>query len=254
MPALFGPVLTNAPSADAFLQHYRTTRASAAKVITAWGLDSGWTPQARRHVVEAVPNLIVRTAAGDPSYPRALWYLDPRVVLDELAPWLALRPNLWVELGNEPDVRAGDEGDIWRYNYWLSAAITSVRARWPRARLIGPAVRIGHPGWERWYEILWPELARCTSIGIHLYGFHRLLCREDEDTGQFVKALRLVQRFFPRHTVAVTELGIHDPAMPAAEKLRRYREFARVAPPRWTWALYYHHAADRAIQPEYHIP
>ncbi len=254
MPALFGPVLTNTRDAASFIEHYRAGKFSAAKVITGWGLDSGWDLRSRAAVVAMTPRLMVRSVTGDPSYRRGTTFLDPDQAVEEFRPWVRLRPDIWLELGNEPDVAGSEESTIWVYRYWLGKTIERLRREFPRARLVAPAMRINHdPRWPRWYEVMHDVMNECDSIGMHFYGFHRVFAPKGEDSDQLVYALQTAVRYFARKSIAVTEFGIHDPQMPAAAKLAQYRDFAQRAPARVTWALYYHICDRRDIQPEYHV-
>lgn len=253
MPALFGPVLTNSRSAASFLDYYRAGRFSAAKVVTAWGIDGGWTPEARAAVVSSVPRLAVRSVSGDPSYKGASPFPKPQALVEEFRPWVALRPNVWLEIGNEPNVWGPSEF-AWLYRYWLGQSITALRTAFPKAKLIAPAVLVGGNEWERWVRTMADTLRRCDSIGMHAYGWHRLLGPAEGETGQYQQAQKVYNDLFPNYTVAITEMGIHDPNLPKAEKLAHYRQVAREAPRRYTWALFYHCNERGDIQPEYDIP
>lgn len=257
MPALFGPVLTNTPTVGAFVSSYTLNRFSAAKVISGWGVDGGWTVTGRELLVRSVPRLIVRSVAGDPSFRGwgAKWYPDPDLLVEEFRPWVALRPDIWLEVGNEPDVVWDTnpvnrpELSIWVYHYWLELALRRLRAEFPRARLIAPSPRVGHyPEWYRWLEIRSEVTAQFDAVSLHLYGWHQII---GDGKGELEAAKPVYDRLFPGKSVALTEVGIHNPEMPHQRKLELYRDFARAVPENWRWVLFYHYNARRDIHPEY---
>lgn len=256
MPALFGPVLTNTAKLDNFLSYYRVGRFSAAKIVTGWGVDEGgWNSINRWRLVQAVPRLVVRSTAGDPSNREALWHLHSDTVIAEFREWVQLRPNIWLELGNEPDVvweqQGRDENLIWVYRWWLAETIQRLRIEFPQARLIAPSVRVGVSGWERWLEVLADVMSKCDTVSLHLYGWHTIV---GDGKREYELAKSVYDRLFPAKSVAVTELGINNPLMSPAEKLRRYRMFARIVPTNWRWVLFYHYNERGDVHPEYHIP
>lgn len=252
MAALFGPVLTHTDNLDTFLRFYRAGRFSAAKVVTGWGRAGGWTPEAIRALTAEVPRLIVRSTYGDPSYAGgARTWPEARGLVAEFAPWVAANPNAWLEVGNEPDVaphNAGDELPIWLYRWWLDDAHTALRKAYPNAKLIAPAPRVGLPGWERWLEIPADVLRKFDTVSVHLYGWHQII---GDGKGEYAAALPLYERLFPGKSVAVTELGVHDPAKPKTEKLALYRDFARKVPANWRWVTFYHYTERGDLHPEY---
>ncbi|NTV65972.1 MAG: hypothetical protein HGA65_20895, partial [Oscillochloris sp.] len=65
-----GVVLTYVDKLDTLEDCLRLGGYDTVKVVTGWGLASGWNPEARKRVLNMVPNVIVRTVSGDPSYAR----------------------------------------------------------------------------------------------------------------------------------------------------------------------------------------
>ena len=81
------------------------------KVVTGWGLPNGWNAETRTRLLTMVPNVIVRTVSGDPSYARPInplnepnkvgagadyWeydFPDPNRVVQEIADWYAFKPD-----------------------------------------------------------------------------------------------------------------------------------------------------------------
>lgn len=258
MPALLGAVLTNTPSVSQFVAHSKNARFSAAKVITAHGVDGGWNNENRGLLVRNFDKLVVRSKRGDPAYggKAEFWLPEPEHTAEEARPWLALRPDMWFEPGNEPDVAwehpaigtHGDEMTIWKYNYWLGETIDRLRREFPRIKLIGPSPRIGVPGWQRWLEIMQHTLRACDSVSVHIYGWHKIV---GDGKGELSAAQEVYGKLFPNKTIACTELGINDPSISHSRKLELYRDFARNAPKNWTWALAYHYDARREFHKEY---
>lgn len=257
MTALFGPVLTHAKTLDGFLDYWRRGGFNAAKVVTGWGIgQGGWSQENKQKILRTIDNLVLRTTAGDPQNPNAGPYLYCDAVYAEAVDWLRIKPDLWVELGNEPDVLWEREGRteqvIWNYRYWLIETIKRLRSEFPAIRIIAPAPRIGIPGWERWLEITRDvAYGSADAVALHLYGWHTIV---GDGKREYESARGVYNRLFPGKLVAVTELGINDPGMPATSKLQSYREFACNAPVNWRWVLFYHYNERRDIHPEYHIP
>jgi hypothetical protein len=263
MPALFGPVLTNTPTVSSFLSAIAANRLSAAKVVTGWGLNTAWDDYSRALLVKGVSRLIVRSTCGDPSNRGTNWLPDPDLLVEEFRPWVKLRPDIWLEVGNEPDVawerpdivNAVGTGEyaIWSYRYWLELAEARLRKEFPRAQLIAPSPRVGHfESWYRWVEIPADVLRRFNALSAHIYGWH-LLALDQTDTQQYFKLKRYYEMLFPGKSVAVTEAGIHSSQLTPQQKLDAYRAFAQKMPTNWRWVLFYHFNANRVIHPEYSV-
>lgn len=217
-----GLILTSAPSVAWIRDQMAAARATALKVIPAWGLAGGWTPAAIAEVAALPRTLVVRTSWGDPSYdPPRRRYPEAGPILDELAPWLAARPDAWVEIGNEPLLdHQPDELEAWRYRWHLAETISAIRARHPRARLIAPAhlrnhpLRLGHAadGQGRWDAICAEQYRRCDALGLHAY------TTAQADAG--LRQLRqLVSGSMP---IWLTEFALGESLAPAARG-ERYR-------------------------------
>ncbi|HMQ29162.1 MAG TPA: N-acetylmuramoyl-L-alanine amidase [Chloroflexaceae bacterium] len=174
-----GLILTNASGPAAVRRAVLAADAKILKVVAGWGVDGGWTQAQRAEVAGIAPTLVVRTTWGDPSYAggtRFFPFADR--VLAELLPWLTLRPDAWVEVGNEPLLETiADELVCWRYRAHLDASITAIRGAFPRARIIAPAHMRNHPvrlgsetnGQARWDAICADVYARCDALGLHAY-------------------------------------------------------------------------------------
>lgn len=264
MPALYGSILTFDESVYDYIATYRQHNFSAAKVVTGWGLPHSWQDHERAALLQAVPRLIVRSTAGDPSNYNTAWFPHPDLVVEEFRPWVALRPDIWLEVGNEPDVvwdnsdalqgAVGREWLVWEYRYWLEQAEIALRRAFPRAKLIAPSPRVNHHhDWRRWIDVSADVLARFDTLSAHIYGWHQLPLAPGQDTGQFAAIKAVYDELFPFRSVAVTELGIHDVYQTPQQKLAAYRKFARSLPENWRWALVYHHNRRRDIHPEYSV-
>jgi hypothetical protein len=185
----------------------------------------------------------VRTAEGDPSaghpYPHA--HLIPA----EVDPWYAVRRSrLLIELGNEPNVSILGQPDVdpAGYAYQLVRAVAECRRRYPRARIIAPALSLSdEASAAKWAAS--PEFREaclmCDAVGVHVYAHHHLTT---DDTGQQALAKRLLAPLSskPWH---VTEYGIHDPATPEAEKGRRYAQWVKALDSQYVGATIYHYTA-----------
>lgn len=265
MPAALGPVLTNVQSVRHLREYLKAGRFNAVKVIDGWGIDSGWTNESRRAVFEAVPAelIVVRGVTGDHSYHDGRYWLpDPDQAEQEAQRWVAIKPDVLYEIGNEPDTAGYDEATIWKYRAGLDATITRLRTRFPRIRLVAPSPRIGRPeictfpwgkqpGWERWARVLADVARRCDYISLHLYGWTQII---GDGKGEYAAAKKLYDELYGNEPVLVTELGINHPPMPKREKMRLYREFAAKMPAHWKAAYFYHLNAKNDIHPEYAIP
>jgi D-sedoheptulose 7-phosphate isomerase len=277
-----GVILTYVETLDQLEECVRAGDYNAVKVVTGWGLASGWSPEARARVLKMVPNVIVRTVSGDPSYARPFdsisgarpgaigpnaqyWdydFPDPNTVEQEIGEWYGIRPNIMIEIGNEPNVYNQDDDFIWRWNYFLDQAIQRCRERFPQAKLISPGFMMDPRGKiARFYEIAHQTIAKCDYIGVHFYEYYAFKPDQGPVTkGELRDAVALHQRFFNHKQWYVTEYGINDSTQTAqSEKGRRYAALVHAGegfpalPPNVVGAVYYHLACKGDLHPEYHI-
>lgn len=260
---IHGPILTQASSLAPVAACIKRGGYTALKVITGWGLPSGWTRQAMTQAAQMVPHLIVRTVAGDPSYnggKQRFPYFQ--AVAQEIAPWYTVRPQLYIEIGNEPNLFGWDEDGCWAYRWYLEQTIRVCRETFPQAKLIAPALLLEErcrP--RRWLELCSDVMWACDAIGVHAYEHDAWLASEQRHgtTGQMELLRRLYGQFFPKHSWLLTEYGINDPATAPRVKGQRYAALAyRKAstpslPPQVKGALYYHFCEDKSLDPQYHI-
>lgn len=261
-----GPILTNAPL-DTLADCMRRGGYTALKVVTGWGVPGGWTDGAIRRAVGMAPDVIVRTVMGDPSYGgninRSHWFLQPEAVLREVDPWLRVRGDLLVELGNEPNViDSGPDSDgiIWVYRWFLNETITALRARYPRVRLISPAPIMDvarRP--DRWFAILADSIRRCDYVGLHAYE-HTNWMGAPPTTGDLGRCIAAAQQLAPGRPWLLTEYGINGSTLTDAEKGARYAalrfqaESRPTLPSNIAGALYYHlDTSANPLQPQYVI-
>src|SRR5262245_32965686 len=92
-----GVILTYVDNLAQLEDCVRRGQYDTVKVVTGWGLASGWTDEARARVLSMVPNVIVRTVSGDNNFP------DANEIEREIVPWYTLKPSIMIELGNEPN-------------------------------------------------------------------------------------------------------------------------------------------------------
>jgi D-sedoheptulose 7-phosphate isomerase len=275
-------ILTYVETLDQLEECIKAGEYDAVKVVTGWGLASGWNAETRARVLKMVPNVIVRTVSGDPSYARPFdpisgprpgaigphaqyWdydFPDPNKVEQEIAEWYSIRPDIMIEIGNEPNVYNQDDDFIWRWNYFLDQSIQRCRERFPQAKLISPGFMMDPRGKiTRFYEIAQQTLAKCDYIGVHFYEYYAFKPDQGPATkGELRDAIELHQRFFANKLWYVTEYGIHDTKQTAqAEKGRRYAALLHAdegypaLPPNVAGAVYYHLAFKGDLHPEYHI-
>jgi hypothetical protein len=156
---LVGLVHTNATLADV-RSALVAMRADVVKIVPAW-----W-PHGAQSLAD-LPPPVLRTSWGDPSYAggsRA--YPDADGIIAEMGPYLAVRPNAWIEIGNEPS-NHGLSAE--RYAASLKASIAAIRRTFPQARIIGPAMSPEAPDRGAWLAALAPALRLCDALAIHVY-------------------------------------------------------------------------------------
>lgn len=278
-----GVVLTYVDSLDTLEDCVRIGGYDVVKVVTGWGLPRGWEESDRRRVIAMVPNLIVRTKSGDPSYARPVdplskkhiagatgpnatyWnydFLNPDQVVEEITPWYALKPEIMIELGNEPNVFNQDDDFIWRWAYFLEQTIKRCRAAFPQATLISPGFMMDPAGrMRRFYEIGRAQIAMCDYVGVHFYEYYAFKPDQGPATkGELRDAITIHQEFFPDMAWYITEYGIHNTdQVPRHEKGVRYARLVHggdgwpALPVNVAGAVYYHLQTKGDIHPEYHI-
>jgi hypothetical protein len=278
-----GVILTYVESLDTLEDCVRRGGYDTVKVVTGWGLPRSWDDEARRRVIAMVPNLIVRTVSGDPSYARPhdplaggplpgakgpdaqYWEYDfprPERVEEEIAPWYALKPDIMIELGNEPNVFNQDDQFIWNWTYFLERSIERCRDRFPQATLISPGFMMDARGnMRRFYEIARQQIAMCDYVGVHFYEYFAF--KPDQGPaikGELRDAVLLHQEFFPDMAWYVTEYGIHNTdRTPRRLKGERYARLLHGGdgwpplPVNVAGAVYYHLQMKGDIHPEYQI-
>lgn len=232
-PPPHGFVLTSAASANALQYGLQLGRYPLLLCVTGWGLT--WDDRSRVYVAAMTERLIVRTVAGDPTTPHP--YPNYERVIEEVAPWAAIRPTLDVVIGNEPNARAGI--DPAGYAWHLNRAVREVRGRFPAARITSPAllpddtarVWAASPEWRQ-------ALSLCDAVGVHQYAHHRL----EPGDAAYDAQTRINAQTAPNDAPwAYSEYGIHDPNTTDAEKGRRYRAWVATHDPRRVaWVAAYH--------------
>lgn len=236
-----GIVLTDCASIGGLLSAVRGAQLPLLKVVTQWGAH--WDDASRAEVCASMPSLIVRTVAGDgtrgPPDGQSMIFLEPQIVLDELAPWYAANVALSVELGNEPNGYDPSDDAAWTFRYWFLETLTAVRSALPAARIIAPGLIENRQ--SEWWAICQDAFALADAIGFHAYTYH-----DADDTGQLSRALADLALFFPNQIWMLTEYGIHDPATSAETKATRYAKLAASLPSQVAAACWYHFC-DRPI-------
>jgi hypothetical protein len=254
---MLGAILTHTNSSRNYVDTLKRYNYSVAKVVTAWGIGRRWDSHSRTHILQNMSHVIVRTVSGDPSYHSASWYPEPMEVVREIEPWYALRKDILIEIGNEPDTRSEKTGyvehDVWAYRWYLLETIKAVRRNYPQVKIIGPSPRVNSiPQWQRWIEILQDPLRDCDMLSAHIYGWHNLTVNW-EDTAQYVRLRTAYDRLFRDKPVMITEVGIHDVQQTAQHKIAKYHEFYLKLPIHWRGMTIYHYSEAKDIDKEYAV-
>lgn len=234
---------------------------NTVKVVTGWGLPSGWTDNTRREALSCTKHAIVRTVAGDPSYggnvAHSHTYLYPDKVLSEIAPWLEINPELWIELGNEPNVIDDGKNDapIWVYRWFLNETIQKIRHYWPKARIVSPApIMEAHRRPSRWFEIMADVIRSCDAVGFHAYEHLSFTRTAPPVTNDLALCQRIGMRLFSNQPWFMTEYGINDPQTPDARKGEMYAALWQTNRANYIGATYYHlDTSANPLQPQYVI-
>jgi len=236
-----GIVLTSCASVGGMLSSIRTNQIPLLKVITGWGAH--WDAPTIAHVCETMPELIARTVSGDgtrgPPAGQSMIFLEPDEVLQEIQPWYNARPNLWIELGNEPNGYDASDDAAWTFRYWFIETVKAVRSSFPAARIIAPGLIENRQ--SDWWAICQDAFRLVDAIGVHAYAYHQFTA---DDTGQIQRALSQLHGFFPSKPWMLTEIGINDPGTPASDKATRYGELHAKLPSQVGAACWYHICAD----------
>lgn len=232
-----GTVLTSAPDVARVQASVQAGGYDTLKVVTAWGLARPWDDITRAQVCNLTPTTVVRTHAGDPSAGKPFPHVEE--VLAEVAPWLAVKPNCLVEIGNEPN--SSPAVDTYGYRWHLNNTLQQLRDRYPGVQVIAPALVLGPTSRaDVWLDTCADVFAQCDLVGVHLYEFYGFSGDRPASTGQFAQAQALYGARFPRQAWALTEYGIHDPATPGSVKGQRYAQFVRALPAPYQLATSYH--------------
>ena len=278
-----GVILTYVDTLNSLEDCVRLGSYNVVKVVTGWGLPTSWTTETRQRVIDMVPNLIVRTVSGDPSYARPhdplaggpipgakganaqYWeydFLNPDKVQAELQPWYDLKPDMMIELGNEPNVFNQDDEFVWRWAYFLEQTVNRCRQVFPQATLISPGFMMDARGnMQRFYEIAQKQIAMCDYVGMHFYEFYAFKPDQAPATkGELRDAVQLHQQYFPAMPWYVTEYGIHNTDKTSRQlKGERYARLLHggdgwpALPVNVAGAVYYHLQMKGDIHPEYQI-
>jgi hypothetical protein len=259
-----GVVLTYVEHLDQLEDCVRRGGYDAIKVVTGWGVEGGWTPENKARVLNMVPNVIVRTVAGDPSSSRPEDdvindFPHPEMVEREIAEWYHIKPSIYIEIGNEPNINDPDDAFIWQWRYYLSASIEHCRRKFPRAKLISGGLIMRNA--RRFCEIAHDVMRDCDYIGVHAYeyyGFHA--SQQIAATNDLQQAVALHTEFFADKLWYLTEYGINDVSVVTMqEKGYRYagmihfNESHPQLPANVRGAVYYHLGVKGDLHPEYHI-
>jgi N-acetyl-anhydromuramyl-L-alanine amidase AmpD len=217
-----GPILTYAQSPADVRIAASTMRADLLKVCTAWGLACGWTDDAIAEVARLCGTLNVRTSHGDPaSFGGTRPCPFANQVLDEVRPWARARPDLVIEIGNEP-LNGPIALDPYVYAYHLGEAITAVAAVYPRARILAPAFSLHSytPNIDHWLSVLAPHYRRSEVAGVAIHAYTE---------SQLAMSMGLIRLHVGACPMWLTEVNLGG-EMPSAERGRQIWALIRRAP------------------------
>lgn len=263
---IHGVILTQCNTLDNIAASIQRGGYNALKVVTGWGYE--WSKANIQRVAWLTPNLIIRTVAGDPSYNNGSHsYPEVNRILAEISTWHLIRSDIYVEIGNEPNVRTNwkiddaPEGFVWEYRWHLLNTIKHVRAVFPRVRIIAPAALL-EPSKkpDRWLELMADAMKQCDFIGVHAYEYDAFLASERRkgSTGQLQMLRDLHLRHFADKDWLLTEYGINDPPLSAATKGKRYAALLKgkgspALPKQVVGGLMFHYCDMTDNYPEYRV-
>jgi hypothetical protein len=234
------------------------------KVVTQFGIDGGWNAENRSRLLRMVPNVIVRTVFGDPSFDNhnpKFRFPFANQVKDELKDWYDIRQDIMFEIGNEPNIDDPDDGFIFDYKSHLNSAIDVCRSEFKNAELISPGLMIdANNKFEHFHAIAADAFRRCKFIGLHFYehvGFAK--AHQPPTTKNLRDAIRVARQFYGDKLWYVTEYGINDAGLSMGEKGRRYAGMAYygesdpLLPDNVAGLTYFHLCVRHQNDDHYHI-
>jgi hypothetical protein len=237
---MFGVVLT---AAHQFREVYNTIQKNnldTLKVVTAWGLP--WDENCNRALVSyATPNLIVRTKAGDPSVYQASLHPVYHYVFDEIDPWYKARQDIYIEIGNEPNIRDSSNDYIYTYRWYLAETIQACRVRYPQAKIISTALQPDRDV-EKWHHIFSEQSMNIYSM-VDYIGVHAYDARSFDTPTQY--HIQKMLRIFGTQKLFFTELGIANPDV--KDRIAQYKRVAQHYP-----VVYYHYNSMKDMDGNYH--
>lgn len=239
-----GVILTHVDQLGQLDDCLTRARLNTLKVVTAWGVAGGWTTASREWAAR-VPTLIVRTVAGDPSYARSpgpspFPMPEAKLIAAEIAPWYAVRPNIWVELGNEPDVDSPDDDFIWRYRFYLGQTVSTLHTIFPQAKLIAPGL-MGGPRADRFADVAGDVFGMCDAMAVHAYEYYSFTARNVARTKALENNLARTRRYSQGKPLWLTEVGINDTKVTTPkDKGQRYLRLMETCKADVIGATYYH--------------
>jgi hypothetical protein len=236
---MFGVILTHTKSLNEFRQYVRKYKLDTIKVVTGWGLPDRWSTNNRAQLLAMTQNTVIRTVSGDPSFGGNIsgdfTYPDGKRCIAELEPWLSIKPDALVEIGNEPNL---PHVDRWIYLYHLQETLKSLQQRFPLATFISPGL-IQNELEGTWYTTRLDVWNQFDYTGVHLYEHETFINSE-----RTKRTLTIA----PKQEIFITECGINkvNPnRVIEYTQLTRARSRAGV-----TW---YHYNDKKDIDPQYHI-
>ena len=232
---------------DLLSVHERLEQANAdtIKIIPSWGWP--WDTASRARIIGMAPNVFVRTKSGDISAGSRY----PQNILPEIQDWLQLKPNVFVEVGNEPNSGKTDDKFWWNYRFYLDKAredIIRFQTSVPsiiRAQTVAPAMTLNPDKVDsarRGLEIMHDVMVNFDFIAWHVYldgGYADPLI-------QMKTALKLANEFFPNKPHVLTEFNANKMSLSTAVlQIQTTYSFAGT--------IFYHICDRKDLHPEYCI-
>jgi hypothetical protein len=236
---MFGPIVTVVTDFGKFDTFFRANKFDAIKVVTAW-------PLSMTRTFGLATNVVVRTTCGDPSNSNTNPYLDVNEVIKEITPWYAEKTNIYIQLGNEPNIGKTDPWDYW-YFFWKS--VDACRVAFPKAKIISTPLQFNGTESE-WLAIMQQQYKDHGNLLPHYSGWN---VYEDHSFSNptrhdVYKARMYAKTYFDKLPVIACEVGINRAA--DNTRLYEYRQLINS----FAGVFWFHYNDKMDNWPEYHIP
>lgn len=237
---MFGPVITGVKNFDKFDTFFRNQAFDAIKVVTGWPLRMAKT-------YGLTQNVFIRSTCGDPSNKQANPMLDVNEVLKEFFPWYEDKRNIYIQLGNEPNI---DNVDPYVYWYYFLASCAAVNQLMPKAKIISPPLQFN--GSESvWFTVYQQQVKKWGEFFNATYHYSGWNVYEDYSFANptrhdVYKAQKYNKQYFNKPMIAC-EVGINQQGN--NKRLDEYRNLTAS----FEAVLWFHYNDVDGNWAEYHI-